>query len=205
MVFGGALITVLAVVHVAAPAAAAGDSTPGVTVTATNPSGSRVGSDMRLGLTAHTEPSTALDPSCRPQDMTLECWGSLVLWLPSYGNLRVGDFEVHRVAVGDITCGDMGGDDGCGDNAVTAAAPGMGEPVRAQVNGVGLVKWSGSTGLAVGTKVQVKVTLTDNGTANYVDQVIVQVNRFVDGPVKPLLYQSGVETIQQIQIHYVDE
>lgn len=204
---GGALAAALAVVPIAAftsPAAAAGDSTPGVTVTAMNPAGSRQGSDMQLSLTAHTGPSTVPDPSCRPQDMTLECWGSLVLRLPKFGDLSVGDFQVHRVAVGNISCGDMGGEeDGCGDHEMLAeAAPGTGEPVLAQVNGVGFVKWSGNTGLAVGTKLQLKFTLTDNGSANYVDQVVVQVNRFVEGPDKPLLYQSGPETVCQVQIHY---
>ncbi|MGN6577012.1 MAG: hypothetical protein ACTHKG_15145 [Nocardioides sp.] len=101
-------VALLAVVPLAAafaaPASAAGDSTPGVTVTASNPAGSKAGGPT-LSLTAHTEASAFSDPSCRPEDLTLECWGSLVLRLPAYGDLAVGSFEVHRVAVGDISCG----------------------------------------------------------------------------------------------------
>jgi hypothetical protein len=197
------LVALLAVVPLAGafatPASAAGDSTPGVTVTARNPAGSKVGGPT-LSLTAHTEASTVTDPSCRPEDLTLACSGSLVLRLPEYGDLAVGNFEVHRVAVGDISCGDEGGDDGCGDHGMELAPVPAG-PVQAQVNGVGYVKWQGNTGLPVGTKVQLKITLTDNGTAAYGDQVVIQVNRFVEGPDKPLLYQSGVEPIQQIQVH----
>jgi hypothetical protein len=170
-------------------------------VTAMDPSGSRAGSDLSLSLTAHTEPSAVTSPSCRPEDLTLECWGSLVLRIPKFGDLGVGGFEVHRVAVGDISCDDEGGDDGgCGDRAL-AAAVAAGEPVQAQVNGVGFVRWPGNSGLPVGTKLQLRFTLTDNGRAAYEDQVVVQVNRFVEGPVKPLLYQSAPETIRQVQIH----
>lgn len=181
-----------------APAAAAGGSTPGVIVTATNPSGPQLGSDLKLALTAHSESSTLPDASCRPEDMTLKCWGSLVLRVPKFGDLAVGDFEVHRVSVGATGC-----DDGCEDGGMLAI-PATGAPVNAQVNGVGFVKWSGNSGLAVGTKVQVKLTLTDNGSAPYTDQVVVQINRFVEGPDKPLLYRSGLETIRQVVIRYVD-
>ncbi|MGN6577013.1 MAG: hypothetical protein ACTHKG_15150 [Nocardioides sp.] len=66
------------------------------------------------------------------------------------------------------------------------------------------MKWQGNTELPVGTKVQLKITLTDNGKAAYGDQVVVQVNQFVEGPDKPLLYKSGIETVQQVRIH-VDE
>ena len=190
----------LAVVPMAAPASAAGDSTPGVIVTASNPAGSKVGG-ITMSLTAHTEATTVTDPSCGPEDATLTCWGSLVLRLPEFGDLAVGGFEVHRVAVGDITCGDEGGDDGCGDHGMELAA-GSTTPVQAQVNGVGYVKWQGNTDLPVGTKLQLKITLTDDGKAAYGDQVVVQVNRFVEGPEKPLLYQSGLQTIQQVRIHY---
>ncbi len=201
--YGARLLALLAVVPLAVtlagPASAAGESTPGVTVTAVNPPGSRVGSDLSLSLTAHTEAGGVASSSCGPGDGTLKCWGSLMLRIPRYGDLGVGAFEVHRVAVGDISCGDEG-DDGCGDPAVAAAA-GTGGPVPVQVNGVGFVKWPGNTGLPVGTKLQLKFTLTDNGTAAYEDQVVVQVNRFVEGPAKPLLYRSGPETIKQVQIH----
>lgn len=204
----GATLAVLALaLAFAAPASAAGgESTPGVTVTAQNPGTSRLGSDVTLALTAHTEESTVTDPSCRPEDTTLECSGSLTLRIPEYGDLAVGNFEVHRVAVGDIGCGDEGDDGGCGGHeaqAVVLAEPTP--PVQAQVNGVGFVKWSGNTGLPVGTKLQLKFTLTDNGPARYGDQVVVQVNRFVEGPDKPLLYLSAPQLVQQVQIHYADD
>ncbi|HEX5826089.1 MAG TPA: hypothetical protein VFY23_01095 [Candidatus Limnocylindrales bacterium] len=201
-----ALAGILLATIVAAPVTAAGGaSTPGVTVTAVNPTGTKEGSDLVITLTAQTEASSVPSPSCRPQDRTLECWGALVLRIPKYGDLMVGEFQVHRVAVGDITCGDDDGDDGCGDHEMPATALAPASTLKAQVNGVGVVKWSGNTGLPVGTMVQVKLTLTDNGKARYLDQVVVQVNLFVPGPTKPLLYQSGPETIQQVQIHFVDE
>lgn len=196
-------ISSLAFLLVAPSVLAAGDSTSGVTVKAVNPATSRSGSDLELSLTAHTEVSSVLDPSCRPQDANIECWGSLLLRIPKFGDLSVGNFEVHRVAVGDISCGGDHGDDGCGDHEVARAAT-TAEPVLAQVNGVAYVKWSGNSGLAVGTKVQVKLTLTDNGSAPYADQVVVQVNLFVEGPDKPLLYQSGPEAVKQVQIRFVD-
>jgi len=201
----GLLTAVALVVAVAAPVAAAGNSTPGVTVTAANPAGSRIGSDLDLSLSAHTELSTAADPSCRPQDANMECWGSLVLRIPKFGDLAVGNFEVHRVAVGDIACGDEGGeDDGCGDHEMSAMGVVAG-PMLAQVNGVAYVKWPGNTGLAVGTKLQLKFTLSDNGTGSYVDTVVVQVNLFVPGPDKPLLYRSAPELIRQVTIRFVDD
>jgi hypothetical protein len=209
-ILGAPLVALLAVagaVSVAAPAyAASGASTPGVTVTATNPAGPKEGSDLKLSLTAHTDPSTVTDPSCRPQDKTLECSGSLVLRIPALGDLAVGDFVVHRLAVGDIACGDEGGEeDGCGDHAMSVTTPVVPEPVLVQVNGVGVVKWPGNTGLTVGTKLQLKFTLTDNGRAKYQDSVVVEVRLFVEGSDKPLLYRSPLETIQQVQIHYVDD
>lgn len=201
----GLLAAVALVIEFTPPVAAAGTSTPGVTVTAVNPAGSKGGSDLTLSLTAHTELGTAADPSCRPQDATLECWGSLFLVIPERANLAVGNLEVHRVAVGDISCGDEGGeDDGCGDHEMGTMGVVAG-PELAQVNGVAYVKWPGDTGLATGTKLQVKFTLFDSGTAPYVDQVVVQVNVFVEGPNKPLLYQSAPEAIRQIQIHFVDD
>ena len=187
----------------AAPVRAAGESSAGVIVKATNPATSQLGSDLDLSLTAHTAASPVEDPSCRPQDANIECWGSLLLRIPKFGDLSVGRFEVHRVAVGDIGCGDEG-DDGCGDDAATLA-PTTTLPVLAQVNGIAFVKWPGNTGLPVGTKLQVKLTLTDNGTVPYGDQVIVEVRRFVEGPDKPLLYRSGPEIIRQVQIRWTSE
>lgn len=204
-----ALLGVLPLLVASAPVAqAAGESTPAVTVTAVNPTNAKHGSDIDLMLTAHTESSSSADPSCRPQDMTLECWGSLVLRLPRYGDLALGGFEVHRVAVGDISCGghDGGEDDGCDGHETTMTtaqtAGAVDEPVRAQVNGVARVKWPGSTGLPVGTQLQVQFTFTDNGSRQFGDQVVFDVNEFVDGPDKPLLYRSGVEMIKQVQIRY---
>ncbi len=187
-------------------AAAAGASTPGVTVTVNNPGQPRMGSDVMVALTAHTEDSAVEDPSCRPQDQNLECSGSLVLRLPGFGDLAVGKFELHRVAVGDIACDDEGDDGGCGDHetGVTALA-GADAPVLVQVNGLAEVKWSGNTELPVGTRLQLKLTLTDNGTARYGDQVVVQVNLFTSGPDKPLLFESAPQTVQQVRIHGADE
>ena len=196
----------LALTFTAPTSAAGGESTPGVTVTASNPSRSTVGSDLKITLTAHTGMSTVPNPSCRPKDMTLDCWGSLVLRIPKFGDLSVGDFQVHRLAVGDISCGDEGGEDGgCGDHEMGATALGVEPPVQAQVNGVAVVKWPGNTGLPVGTKVQLKFSFTDNGQGQYEDQVVVQVNLFVEGPDKPLLYLSGPETIRQVRIQFVDD
>ena len=192
----------------AGPATAAdGGSTPGVTVTAVNPGTWKGAGDLKVTLAAHTEASTVANPSCRPQDVNLECWGSLLLRLPTYGDLAVGNLEVHRVAVGDIACDDESGEDGgCGDHEMgVAALTGADGPVQAQVNGLAVVKWPGNTGLEVGTKLQVKFTLTDNGSAPYQDQLEVQVNRFQPGSVKPLLWASGPQTVKQVQIHFADD
>ena len=193
------VITLLGVVpgllSLVAPVYAAGTTTPGVTVTATNPASARSGSDLFVSLTAHSESTTVPDPSCRPEDQTVRCWGSLMLRIPEYGDLAVGNFEVHRVAVGDISCGDEGG---CGDGMLAAAT--TGEPVQAQVNGVGVVKWAGNSGLTVGDTLQLKLTLTDYGTAQYQDQLVVQVSRFIEGSDKPQLYLSRSETIRQVRI-----
>lgn len=201
---GAALVAALAVVPypgLTGPASAAGGSTPGVTVIATNPQGGPTGSDLALALTAHSARSALADPSCRPQDATSDCWGSLVLRIPRYGDLGVGGLEVHRVAVGDTSCGDTGGeDDGCGDETTAAVLPG--DPVRAQVNGITAVRWPGNTGLAVGTQLQVKFTFTDNGKAPYGDTVVVQVSLFREGP-KPVLYTSAVVPVRDVQIHYL--
>lgn len=83
--------------------------------------------------------------------------------------------------------------------AVTADE--QGQPLQAQVNGIAFVTDPGSTGVAVGTKVQLLMTLTDNGAAQYGDQIDIVVNRFVEGSNKPLLYDTGEQTIQQVTIH----
>lgn len=198
-----ALACVLPVaVAASAPAAAAGGlSTPGVTVVAVNP-GTRVGAnDLAFALTAHSALAPITDPaSCRPQDRSLRCWGSLTLRVPDLGGLKISEFEVHRVVVGDTSCADEGGEDeGCGDRAIDATT--TGQAVEAQVNGVAVVTDPGSSGYPAGTPVQVKVALIDNGPALYGDQAEVVVNEFVPGPVKPLIYDSGVQTVEQVQIH----
>ncbi len=203
------LLALLAVVPLAVafapPASAAEGSAPGVTVTAVNPGTRPQASDLMIVLTAHTQRSAAPDnPSCRPQDLTLRCWGSLNLRVPEMGGMSVTGLDVHRVAVGDITCDDETGDEGgCSgeDEAVPATA--AGEAVQAQVNGVAVLQRAGSSNLPVGTEVQVKITLTDNGSALYHDQADVTVNEFVPGAVKPLIYESGPQTVQQVQIHHV--
>ena len=187
-----------------APAASAqgGLSTPGLTVTAVNPGTSDRGSSLQIALTAHTEKSSVSDPSCRPEDQTLRCWGSLVLRVPNEGGFSVTGFQLHRVAVGDISCGDEGGSEGCGDESVGAAT---GEqPLQAQVNGVAFVTNPGSLaneGISVGTEVQLKMTLTDYGGAPYEDAIDLVVNAFQPGSNKPQLFDTGEQTVQQVQIH----
>jgi hypothetical protein len=200
------LIALLSVVPLAlafAPPAsgADGESTPGVTVTAVNPGTSPAGSDLKITLTAHSEKSVVENPSCRPQDATLDCWGSLVLRIPKSGGLTVSGLEVHRVALGETGCGDEGGCDH--EDLATTAAGATTEPVEAQVNGVGVLTRPGDTGAEPGTKVQLKIALTDNGTAPYADQIDVQINSFVPGSEKPPLYTATAQTVQQVQIHYL--
>ena len=77
-------------------------------------------------------------------------------------------------------------------------------PNQAQVNGLSVLTDPGNSGLPVGTQMQVKITLTDNGTAQYADTVDVLVNQFVPGSTKPFVYDTGAQTIQQVQIHLLD-
>jgi hypothetical protein len=180
--------------------AAGGLSTPGVTVIAVNPGTAPDGSSIKLTLTAHTENSTVPDPSCRPQDMTLECWGSLVLRVPAEGGLSVSDFEVHRVAVGDTSCGDDEGGDSCGGDMASAAVA-TSSTTRVQVNGVGVLTDPGNLPYPAGTKVQLKISLTDYGRVQYRDEVDVQINLFQPGMTKWPLYTSGPQRVQQVQVH----
>lgn len=202
---GARLLALLAVVPLAlafAPPAsgAHGESSPGVTVTAVNPGTSSAGSDLKITLTAHSEKNGVENPSCRPQDATLDCWGSLVLRIPKSGGLTVSGLEVHRMAVGETGCGDEGG---CGhENPATTAAGATAEPVEVQVNGVGVLTRPGDTGAEPGTKVQLKITLTDHGTARYTDRLDVEINRFEPGSEKPSLYAATAQTIQEVQIHH---
>lgn len=192
----------LAVAFTPAASAQGGLSTPGAIVTATNPGRPGLGGDFQLSLTAHSEQSTVTNPSCRPQDLTLRCWGSLYLRVPARGGMIVTHFQVHRVAVGDINCGGEEGE-GCEDSGGTAApAPDL--PEEAQVNGVAVLTRPGDTGLQAGTQVQVKITLTDNGTGRYADQADVQVNESVPGSGKPGIYHSGTQDIQQVRIHMLE-
>ncbi len=206
-----------------AVSATPGESTPGVTVIAVNSGGPRAQSDVQISLTAHSERGTVDSPSCRPQDLTLRCWGSLHLQVPDMDGMTVTRFEVHRVAIGDASCDhdddggcdhdDDGGcdhddDGGCGghddgghDAMATELARLLADyPIDAQVNGVAVLTDPGNTDLPAGTKVQVKITLTDNGRARHGDEIDVQVNEFVPGPVKPLIYQSGPQTVEQVQV-----
>lgn len=208
-----ALLGALALAVGLGPAAwaAGGQSTPGVTVTAQNPGTSGSGSDVRLTLTAHSEASSATNPSCRPQDANIDCWGNLVLRIPEAGGLTLKGLQVHRVAVGDTTCG---GEDesGCGDEMAAALRSQTGYPVTAQVNGLSTITDPGNaicpvtnTACPVGTQVQVLMTLTNNGPQQYRDTVTIDVNQFVSGPDKPTIWQGGPLTVQQVQIHFADE
>lgn len=76
--------------------------------------------------------------------------------------------------------------------------------MKAYVNGLSTIVKPGSSGLPFGAKVQVKLTLTDNGAARYADAVDIVVSEFVEGPVKPLVYDSGEQIIQQVAIHGTD-
>lgn len=185
-----------------APAAAGqgGTSTPGVVVTATNPGTSGSHSSTVLSLTAHSGRSTVPDPSCRPQDLTLGCWASLVLRVPDEGGFSVTGFQVHRVAIGDIGCGDDGGG-GCSDVEAVSSVADPDPPPQVQVNGVAFVADPGTVSVGTGTEVQLKMTLTDYGTAHYEDQIDVVVNRFEEGPTKPLLFDTGPQTIQRLAVH----
>lgn len=190
---------------VAAPAQAApgtgGTSTAGATVTAINPAAATRDGNLHLALSAHVENGTVEDPSCRPQDSTLNCWGSLFLRIPDAGGLTLSGLEVHRVGVGDVSCGDEH-DDGCeGHDVSVRSTTGVDLPVEAVVNGVAVVRNPGTIDARPGSTVQLKIRLMDNSDALDADQIDVQVNEFVPGPVKPELYRSGVQTIQQVQIH----
>ena len=197
------LAAALALTGLAAPAALAqqdqgsgGQSTPGVTVTAQNPG---PGSVLRITLTAHTNQSAVTDPSCRPQDATLNCTASLVLRDPAARGLSVTGFQVHMVAVGTTSCGGEGENCGGEGGDMTATATG---PVNATVHGLATLTDPGSTGMTQGITVQVFIDLVDNGTAQYEDQVQVLIRPFVEGSVKPpWVYDPGWQTIQQVQIH----
>ena len=180
---------------------ARGASTPGATVIVENPGTHSGASDLRVGLTASSEQSTATNPTCGSGSQGLRCSGSLTLTVPERGGMTVTSFQVHRVAVGNISCsGDD--EDGCDSSeAQPAATEAVSlEAVRAQVNGRGALSVPGDTGLAVGTAVQVKIALIDNGPAQYEDVADVQVNLFVEGSKKPLIYESGSQLVEQVDV-----
>lgn len=189
--------------------AAGGSSTPGLVVTAQNPGGADRPSDLRITLTAHSDASSVVDPSCRPKDANLECWGSLLLRMPSFGGMTLQGIEVHRVSLGGSGGHDGGGGcegddgDGCGDDhegGMTATAS-TDQPVTAVVNGLASVVAPGDSGLAAGTSVQVKMSLVDNGTAQYADTIAITINRSVGKDAWQLVYATGPQTIQQVRIH----
>jgi hypothetical protein len=86
-------------------------------------------------------------------------------------------------------------------------------PVQAEVNGVSTITSSGNaicpvtgTICPMGTKVQVKMTLTDNGPAQYGDTISIEVNQFVPGPSKPAIWQTNApQTILQVRTHKGNE
>lgn len=181
----------------------AGQSTPGVIVSAQNPGTSDRGSSTRLILTAGTTNSNGTSLSCRPPDANFHCWGALVLRIPALGGFSVTGFELHRVAVGDISCGGCEEGEAAGDVAADV------DDTQAQVNGVAVVTNPGTatvdkTGAAVraGDEVQLKITLTIDGAALYEDTADVVINQFEEGPDKPRIYDTGVQTIQRVRIHF---
>lgn len=194
----GVLLGALALTAGLGPAALAADggSTPGVTVTVLNPGAHHGATSMRIVLVAHSQNSAAANPSCRPQDANIRCWGELVLDVPADGGLTLSGLHVHRVAIGDTSCGGA-----CGDEVTQALRRSPSYPVDIQVNGLSTIIRPGRSGLPTGTQVQVKISITDNGPGQYRSTADVQVNRYVDGASKPLIYDSGSQAIQQVLLH----
>lgn len=184
---------------------AAGISTSGATVIAENPGVHGAASDLRIGLTASSG-QAAPGSTCGRGGQGLNCSGSLTLTVPERGGMTVTSFQVHRIAVGDTSCSDDGEDDcGSGEEGQKVAQPAASEAlapgaVRAQVNGLGVLSAPGDTGLPTGTQVQVHVTLIDNGPTLYGDVADVQVNQYVEGSTKPLIYESGIQMVEQVQV-----
>ncbi|MDO8151776.1 hypothetical protein [Isoptericola sp. b408] len=203
--------TLLAVLLVGASAqvaaAAEGESTPGVTMTAVNPASALRDGGLRIALTAHSGTDGDGVTSCRPQDATIDCWGSLVLQTPGSDGLRLADLEVHRVMVGGEGGGHGpggghgGGHDGHDGHLAFPDAVVDGAGQQAVVSGQAVLRDPGSTGLPRGSAVQVRIHLTDVSQVAGHDLVDVQVNELVHGPVKPVLYESGPQPVQQVGIH----
>lgn len=217
----------LALSYAPAAFAAEGQSTPGISVKVINGSGQGTQSPVTIRLAAQSERGIDSDlGSCRPKDADMKCWGSLRVRVSEMGGLVIGNFEVHRVALVGDGSGHGGGHegetgeeptDGHTDGHTDSHASGHGSGhgsghsgeestvaeggQRIAVSGVAVVKRPGTSGLTRGTVVQVKIMLTDNGKARYGDTVDVTINRFVEGPSKPLIYQSGPVTVQQVRLH----
>jgi hypothetical protein len=68
------------------------------------------------------------------------------------------------------------------------------------VNGLGFLSVPGDTGLPSGTQVQVHIALIDNGPTLYGDVADVQVNQYVEGSTKPLIYESGIQMVEQVRV-----
>lgn len=199
-----ALVAALAVGATLAPGAAAqpGGSTPGAVVTAANPGTSARGGAFFLSLTAHSAKSSGATASCRPQDATLRCFGSLVLRIDlpgTGGEVTLAGLEVHRVAVGDASCGGCGGDEAT-EAAAGPAGPAGDESDEAAVNGRSTVT-RGTPELPTGTPVQVKAVLVDNGNAPYSGRADITINAFVPGSSKPEIASTGDVAVEQVAIH----
>jgi hypothetical protein len=120
-------------------------------------------------------------------------------------DMIVTGMEVHRVTVGDVSCGGCGGDErgpGTGElMAASAARPDGEEPATAVAGGLATVVYPGAGGLARGSQVQVKTTddVSDFGWLPYQDTADIVVND-VPGPDKPLADGPGTKVIQQAVI-----
>lgn len=200
----GSLLAALALAATFAPAAAGqgGASVPGAVVTAVNPGTSGHGGDFFLSLTAHSAKSSTSAPSCRPQDATLRCFGSMVLRIaiPEVGGeVTFSGLVVHRVAVGDTSCGGCEGDEAT-EVAASPAVPTQDESDEAAVNGLSTVT-QGTSQLPTGTTVQVKMLLVDNGSAPYSGEADVAINEFTAGSSKPEIVDTGEVPIEHVRIH----
>lgn len=200
----GALLAVLALGATVAPAAAgqAGRTVPGAVVTAVNPGTSGQGGDFFLSLTAHSAKSSATAPSCRPQDTTLRCFGSLELRIaiPEMGgDVTLAGLEVHRVAVGDTSCGGCEGDETT-EAAVGPAGPTRDESDEAAVNGLSTVT-RGTPELPTGTTVQVRIVLVENGRAPYSGEAGITVAELGEGSNGPEIADTGEVPIEHVAIH----
>ena len=196
----------LALAYPPTVSAAEGETTPGLSVSVLGVATHGGESPLTLRLTAHSEQITLGEPgSCRPKDQNMRCWGSLRLVVHDMGGMRIDHLDVHRVAVvgegdhGEEHGEDHGEDHGDAHENATAATAALDAPQRIQVSGVAVIKRPGTSGFAQGTLVQATIMLVDNGKQRYGDTADVTVNEFVEGPTKPLIYQSGPVAVQQVR------